>query len=108
MNRPSGAPPTDHPLLIAARYNDAEAEDHELREVVEKHGLDYDYLEYTAKQRALRVVLAQSGRLGEISRTEPVSVGLSDAERDTIDALIPLYIDAILLGWRASQVASND
>lgn len=105
--RPADAPATNHPLLEASRYNDAEAEDHGLREAIEKHGLDFDAVEYTAKQRALRVVLIQGGRQDEITTTRPSHVTFSDAEMRLMEGLIPLYIDAIFLGWRAKELEAS-
>lgn len=103
VERPDDAPDKDHPLLVAARYNDAEAEDHGLREMVEKHGLDFHALEWTAEQRALRVVLLQNGQVME-SGNECHTIELSDQQRALLDALVPLYLDAILIGWRAKTI----
>jgi hypothetical protein len=105
VDRPTNAPSPENPLLLAARYNDAEAEEFELADLFGRHGLELSEVEYLAQQRALRVVLIQSGRIEEIQhQTEPTSVSLSDAERDLMEAMVPLYVDAIFIGWRAKAI----
>lgn len=106
--RPDNAPPADHPLLLAGRYLDAEAEDHELQDVVAKRGLSLEEIEYAAEQRAVRVVLMQNNRVNEISPTEPTPVTLNEKEKTLLDALVPVYVDAMLLGWRARELAEAE
>lgn len=108
VERPADAPDRDHPLLLAARYNDAEAEDHGLRRTVEKHGIDFETLQYVAEQRALRIVMLQNGQLPEGQSTECRTIELSTEQRGLLDALVPLYLDAILIGWRANEIAGKD
>lgn len=105
MDRPADAPSPDNPLLLAARYNDAEAEEFELADLFGRHGLELSEVEYLAQQRALRVVLMQSGRMEEFRhQTEATTVNLSDVERNLMEAMVPLYVDAIFIGWRAKAI----
>lgn len=101
--RPPNAPAPDHSLLMAARYNDAETEDHTLSEALAHHELKIEEVEYVAEQRALRIVLMQRPGGFQFDPTQPVPVELSDAEQNMLDALVPLYIDGIFLGWRARE-----
>lgn len=108
-DRPLNAPPIDHPLLVAARYNDAEVEEHGLEALTKKCELPLDDLRYIAEQRALRMVLVQRGRQNEIARIkQATAVSLSIEEQATVEALTPLYLDAILLGWRARELHDAD
>ena len=107
VDRPDEAPDKDHPLLLAARYNDAEAEDHGVQGTVEKHGLDFDALNWVAEQRALRIVMLQNGELPE-SDNQCYTIEVTDQQRALMDALVPLYLDAILIGWRAKEITDTD
>ena len=97
---------------MAARYNDAESEDNMsadpevgLRTTVENHDLDFDVLLYIAEQRAIRIRLIETGRLGEMSRTQAVALSFSREDRDRIHVYTSLYLDSIFLGWRAKEIA---
>lgn len=103
-DRRPNAPDPSHPLLMAARYNDAECQDHGLEGTITKHGLDLDDLIYVAEQRALRLVLIHSGRFNEINPTKATAIVLNSAEQSEVERLIPLYLDAIFLGWRAKEM----
>lgn len=106
-DRPENALDADHPLLVAARYNDAETEDTSLSEALERHGLDLNEIEYAAEQRAVRIVLLQNGRVDEARSTESIEVHLNEQEQSLFHALVPLYIDAIFIGWRARSLSDG-
>lgn len=104
--RPENAPDRSDPFLMAVRYGDADVQELGLDEAIAKVGLDRDVLEYVAEQRALRIVLGQSGRADEIvAGTAPE---LSDADHALIDGLVPMFIDALLAGWRAKAIVDAD
>lgn len=101
--RPENAPDKNHPLLMAARYNDAESEERQgnLHEWGERHGIDMDVVIYLAGQRALTAVLRMRGeKAPELGG--PVS--FTAEEHAVIEALTPIYVDAILIGWRAHEL----
>lgn len=108
IERPAGAPDPSDPLLMAARYNDAEAEDHGIQGAVEKHGLDFESLRYIAEQRALRIVLLQNGEIERLRGTGYTRIELSAEQRTLVDGLTPLYLDAIFIGWRAREFANEE
>lgn len=108
MDRPEGAPPANHPLLEAARYVNAEAEDHDLNVVFEKRGLTLHDVEYLAYQRAIRARLAMTGRGDEASPTKPESVDLTLDDHAAIQMLIPAYLDGILIGWRGNELSTQE
>lgn len=108
VERPPNAPDPGHPLLVASRYLDAEAEDHDLQVVVEKHGCEFDALTYVAEQRALRIRLMETGRMGEINRVTPVRVSLDDDDRKAITFYKAIYIDSLMIGWRACQLTEEE
>jgi hypothetical protein len=103
--RPEGAPGIDDPFLLALRYNDSDVEELGLDAAIEKHGLDLKTLEYAAEQRALRFVLTKEGRAEELYHGN--AVPLSHSDEALIDALVPLYVDAILAGWRAKAIVDR-
>jgi hypothetical protein len=105
-NRPPNSPDKDDPFLLAVRYNDADTEELGLAGAIEKHGLSRSTLEHTAQQRALRLVLAQGGRKDEI--VGGAAVALSPTEEALIDGLVPLYMDALLAGWRARGITDAE
>lgn len=112
LQRPSGFPEPNHPLLLAARYNDAEAEEHGFETVLQRIGLDFEALHHIAEQRALRAVLATSGKMGMLRRVaagEVIPVAeMNQRERETIAMYTGMYIDAIALGWRAQQLTHEE
>lgn len=102
-------PDVNDPLMLAARYNDADAEDHgTIQAVIERLGMDFDEVVYVAEQRALRLVLLRRGRLDELSRTEFQRLPMTEFERAEVEALTTLYLDGIALGWRAQMIERKD
>lgn len=108
MDRPAGAPDADHPLLMAARYSNAEAEDHDLATVFEKRGLKFADVQYLAYQRAMRARLAMTGRIEEANSPQSGEVELDDADHAVIEMLVPTYLDGILIGWRGNELATQE
>lgn len=103
------SPMKDHPLGLAARYNDSDAEEHGFVETVTKQGLELSDVLYLAEQRAIRVVMLQEGRFEEFQRAyatnQPATIVLSVEERLTVELLKVVYIDGILIGWRGRDIA---
>lgn len=99
--RPEHAPDPDHPLLVAARYNDADAEEHGFYSALERMGLVPDEVMYIAHQRALRTVLIESNRLGDIDQTKPTPIELSPEEEDRLVTLTAAVLDGVVIGYRA-------
>lgn len=94
----------DHPLGIAARYNDAEAEEHGLEYLIDKLDLTVVALKHAAEQRALRSVLISSGRVDEVNTTRPAAIVLTPGEQRLMNVYAACYMDGILLGWRAGRI----
>lgn len=92
----------DNVFKQAARYGDAETEEHGLEEACARQGLDMAMLMHIAQQRALRVALMASGRPQPPAGLGEVPVALSPDERRLIQTvLMPAYLDGIYIGWRA-------
>lgn len=108
MERPSEFPEPDHPLLKAARYNDAQAEEVGLPATVGALGMDLSVLTHVAEQRALRMVLIHAGRLEELHKltasTNPTPVELTPTQRKLVDVMAVTYLDGIALGWKAHEL----
>lgn len=106
--RPDNAPDKNDPLLLAARYNDAEAEEGGFEATCEKFGLNPKTVMYLAEQRALRhamVVTGQGGQLKEMHRTgRATPFRPSQAQQQIMDLVLPAYVDAIVIGWRAREL----
>lgn len=108
MDRPENFPDPNHPLLMAARYNDAEAEDHPLHKVIEKHGLDAAAYMHIAEQRAIRAVMMMSGQdPTKMSRSEVTAIEFSDEQKALLPSLTSVYMDGIFIGWRANQLSEQ-
>lgn len=111
MERPSDFPDPDHPLLEAARYNDAAAEEHGLEDAITNLGIDMDALRHTAYQRATRIVLMRNpARLVTLQEHmkaggEAIALPFTPDEEAEIVMLTSLYLDAIALGWKGKELA---
>lgn len=98
----------DHPLGIAARYNDAECEEHGLGIVIDKQGLELADVIYLAQQRALRALWIELGRDMAIFKSSvPVGMPLTSAERRRLVTLQAFIMDGILIGWRARGLSDE-
>lgn len=104
--RPKDAPHPDHPLLVAARELDNRSDEcktpDDYYEIHADLGLDFKDVLYVARQRALRIVLINSGRTDAIDTMNQhgsTAVKLSKAEDDLSDRLTVAMLDAFLIGW---------
>lgn len=96
-------------LREAARYNDADAEEHgSSGKVVEAMGLDVAEVRHVAEQRAMRMMLVLTGRAGELRRAteynELNAIPFNEREREQIETMTLAYIDGIAIGWRGNQI----
>jgi hypothetical protein len=89
-----------HRLATAASENDRIAAEGGLEPALDALGLSIEDVRYVAEQRALRAVLAHTGRAGEIPR-EPEMIRLGVSDKLMLQVFTPLYIDGIAIGWRA-------
>lgn len=105
-NRPEGAPDVNDPFLLAVRYGDADVGELGLDAAIEKQGLSREVLEYVGEQRAVRLVLAQAGKLEGAVHGQPAD--LSEMERHLVGAMTPLFMDALLAGWRARGIVDAE
>jgi len=102
----------DHPLMLAARYNDARAEEVGVEAVLEQMGLALADVVYLAEQRALRVVAVFSTR-PEMKRllvntNRPMAVPrMHDHERRVFQIAQTAYLDAIAIGYKAREIATR-
>jgi hypothetical protein len=95
----------DHPLAVAAReINDELCEKYGLQGICEKCGLKLPDLLYMAEQRALRALFASYGRNLQLQRVD--SFQLSESEETLCRTLTSAYIDGLLIGWRAREIAN--
>lgn len=104
--RPEGAPDVNDPFLLALRYGDAEVGETSLAEAVARQGLDLKVLEYAAEQRAIRMIFQQSGREDEL--VHGTAPPMTPGDRALLGALVPLYMDALLAGWRARAIVEAE
>jgi hypothetical protein len=103
MDEPFESPMKDHPLGLAARYNDADCEERGFPAVFPALGLEMDDVIYLAQQRALRVLT------GEMDTTKPIPVPpLSARDMQQLVTLQACILDGIVIGWRGHQIAQRD
>lgn len=103
----------NHPLAKAARLNDYEADaGKDPTKIAADLEIDTDALIYMAEQRALRVVLIQAGRIEEVQGAEMEAraqqVSLSPSQQALMQMLTVMYIDAMVIGWRALRIQEGD
>lgn len=115
-----GLPDPNTPLIQAARWNDAIAEEEGFEAACERLGIPVEQLMYIAEQRALRIRFIQTGRLQELGWsldgrtrlaqvTDPPSVvSLSTEDRKAIETLKAVYLDAVLIGWHGCEIATRE
>jgi hypothetical protein len=94
---------------VAARYGDADAEEHGLLEAIAKAGIDTEALQHLADQRALRNVLMRRPGFtpAMLSTTTPEMVVLDPLERAAHAAFTAAYYDGLYIGWRARGLAEG-
>lgn len=111
MPRQSGVPEADQPLIEAARFNDAQAEEIGLPGAAASIGIDLTTLVHVAEQRAMRMMLVKLGRLEDLAaltRTpEFKPLRFTPEQQEEIAYLTTLYMDGIALGWRAHDLAGE-
>lgn len=103
----------NHPLAKAARLNDYEADaGKDAIKIAADLEIDTDALVYMAEQRALRVVLIQSGRLAEVQDAEMEAraqeIKLNVAEQAMMQMLTVMCLDGLVIGWRALRLQEGD
>lgn len=117
--RPDDAPDPNDPLLLAARTNDAEIEEAmehaeddpeaAFNAYFEKHGLTPNSVMWLAEQRAMRYALIRTGdkaKLDEMHKTNTAKVFKpTDEQRQLMEFVRPVYIDSIIIGWRAHELS---
>lgn len=115
MERPSHFPDPDHPLLLAARYNDAFAEEHGLQGTVESVlDVPFETVKHVAEQRAIRVVMIRNpARLVSFQEqmkrgAEAQALPFTEEETAEITTLTMVYLDAIALGWKAKELTDDN
>lgn len=110
--RPEDFPDTENPLIVAARYNDAESEEIGLEALVAKLGFDdLQALMHVCEQRALRVILLRRGGEAELRRVhgpDYTRIPLTDFEKHELAYLTTVYLDAICIGVRAAKLMEGD
>lgn len=97
----------DHPLVRAARYNDAMSEELGLEGYVDHLGLDLERAMHVATQRAIRMVVLQSRgqkTLNLMAKTGSLYPPLSPAEQAQVPLMAALVLDGIAIGHRAATV----
>ena len=103
---------TNHPLVEAARYTDAQGTEHGLEGFVKQIGLDLTMLMFVSEQRAIRSALMHSRGPQEMKRlssaTDPVEVRMSRAELDLLAVFTSAYLDGIAIGWEARRLAATE
>jgi hypothetical protein len=99
-------PNTDSVWKQAARYGDADAEEHGLEEAIRKQGIDFEEYRHLADQRALRNVLMRRPGF-DPSASEPFAVALDPLERVAHVAFMAAYWDGLYIGWRARGLADG-
>lgn len=98
----------DHPLGLAARYNDADAEERDITSVIEgTTGFKIDDVMYLAEQRALRMLgIVMPERFGWLlgNKTSFEPVALTTEDRLTMISYQSAVLDGIMIGWRAHEI----
>lgn len=91
---------------LAARYGDADAEEHGLAECFHRQGIELEEVQHVADQRALRVILLRRG-LSPATFDHLRAFELTPAETQAKRELTAVYMDALYIGWRARGLAEG-
>lgn len=99
------SPMKEHPLAIAARYNDAECEEHGIEPAIARLELEIEDVFHIAEQRALRLLWIELGRdMAIFKNPYPIALGpFTTDERKRLVILQSAILDGILIGWRAAK-----
>ena len=96
-----------HPMAVAARFNDARAEEVGLSGTLSGMGLDVDDMMHIARQRALRAVcvsLYQQPLSEELARKIIVDPQASSF----LLMATTVALDGMAIGWEAKRIADYD
>lgn len=102
---------TNHPLIAASRYADAQSEEFGLAGAIAQNNIDMGTLVYAAQQRALRMtMLAARGpeSLMSMSKTRKGEVYLSETEQEMFDQFVISYLDGMFIGWKAANINNEE
>lgn len=97
----------DSAWRLAARYGDADAEEHGVLECVRRQGVDTDEFQHIADQRALRIILQQRG-IAPAELTHLQVFRLTPLEQEIHKLLVTVYMDGLYIGWRARALAREE
>jgi hypothetical protein len=101
-----------HPLGLAARYNDAAAEEVGVLQAVADLGLRMSDVVYLAQQRAIRNVMIATGRIGELQEmyrtNKPRHVDFTEVEQAMIEQFALAILDAVCIGWKGHEIAMRE
>ena len=99
----------NHPLVEAARYNDAQSEELGLKTMLDSNGVDLHALMHIAKQRALRlVVLRNHGEQGMKTMIENGFYDISAEDERLLLAFTTAFVDGIMIGWKAAAITNRN
>jgi hypothetical protein len=96
----------NHPLAKAAREVNKYAEDNGLEATCERYDLKHEDVYYMAEQRALRALYARYGV--NLNPNYPMMMQLSPEQMAQHVNLTAAYMDALVIGWRAKEIADEE
>lgn len=112
MHRPSGVPEADQPLVEAARYNDAQAEELGVPGTAGLMGIDLHALTHVSEQRAIKAMLVKLNRLDELKALQRTPefkpLRFTPEQQEEIGFMTALYMDGIALGWKGHELDSRN
>lgn len=92
---------------VAARYGDADAEEHGIMECLRRQGIDTEAFQHIADQRALRNVLMRRPGFSPRAFDKLGFSQLDPMERAAHVAFMAAYYDGLYIGWRARGLAEG-
>lgn len=94
-----------HPLAVAARELDGDAEEVGIEETYVRSQIDGQVLGLMAEQRAIRIVLQLRGeKIPRLKLDQRVDVTLLPAEVTLFKVICAAYYDGVQIGWRARRI----
>ena len=104
------SPMRHHVLGIAARYNDADCEEHGLATTIQRQDLSFNDVLYIAEQRALRTLAIEDPSLRHLlgNKSKPSLVPLTRAQQLRMAVFQSAILDGILIGWRGARLDAKD
>jgi hypothetical protein len=97
----------NHPLMEAARYNDARAEERGIEATLDDIGVNIETLDLVADQRALRLLILMSHGESALKQMESSGVTkmiLSPSESAMVEWLKIACLDGVLIGWEGKRL----